>query len=54
MLPAAPLQPPRLVVNADDYGYFTAVTRGIPETLDAGSVTATGVLANGPALAPYA
>ena len=54
MLPAAPLQLPRLVVNADDYGYFAAVTRGVLETLDAGSVTATGVLANGPALPRYA
>jgi hypothetical protein len=42
------------VVNADDYGYFRAVTRGILETVDAGAVTATGVLANGPALAAYA
>ncbi len=46
--------PPRLVVNADDYGYFRAVTRGILATVDGGAVTATGVLANGPALVEYA
>ncbi|MCU0934892.1 MAG: ChbG/HpnK family deacetylase [Gammaproteobacteria bacterium] len=50
-----PVRPPaRLVVNADDFGYFGAVTRGILETVDAGTVTATGVLANGPALAEHA
>jgi len=37
----------RLVVNADDCGYYPGVTRGIAEAIDAGAVTATGVLANG-------
>jgi predicted glycoside hydrolase/deacetylase ChbG (UPF0249 family) len=55
MASSTPVQPPpRLVVNADDYGYFRSVTRGILATVDSGAVTATGVLANGPALAEYA
>lgn len=41
--------PRRLVVNADDFGYFDAVSRGILAAVDAGRVTATGVMANGPA-----
>lgn len=40
----------RLIVNADDYGYFPAVSRGIAEAARAGAVTATGLLANGPDL----
>jgi predicted glycoside hydrolase/deacetylase ChbG (UPF0249 family) len=41
----------RLIVNADDFGYFEGVSRGILEAIDSGVVTATGVMANGPALA---
>lgn len=37
-----------LVVNADDYGYFDCVSRGILAAHAAGAVTATGVMANGP------
>ncbi|MFO1357374.1 carbohydrate deacetylase [Plasticicumulans sp.] len=37
-----------LVVNADDYGYFDCVSRGILAAHAAGSVGATGVMANGP------
>lgn len=37
----------RLIVNADDYGYFTAVSRGIREAHARGIVTATGIMANG-------
>jgi len=44
----------RLVVNADDYGYFQAVSRGILAAADAGRVTATGVLANGLVFEGYA
>lgn len=47
--------PPYLIVNADDYGYFRCVSRGILEAAAQGIVTATGVLANldeFPALAP--
>jgi hypothetical protein len=40
----------RLIVNADDFGYFSEVTRGIIDAMEAGVVTATGVMANGPAL----
>jgi predicted glycoside hydrolase/deacetylase ChbG (UPF0249 family) len=40
--------PARLVVNADDCGYLPAVTRGIVAGIDAGAITATGLLANGP------
>lgn len=40
----------RLIVNADDFGYFDGVSAGILEATRAGRVTATGVMANGPAL----
>jgi predicted glycoside hydrolase/deacetylase ChbG (UPF0249 family) len=39
----------RLIVNADDFGYFDGVSAGILEGIAAGVVTATGVMANGPA-----
>jgi chitin disaccharide deacetylase len=38
--------PPCLLVNADDYGYFRCVSRGILEGAARGIVTATGVIAN--------
>jgi predicted glycoside hydrolase/deacetylase ChbG (UPF0249 family) len=37
---------PCLVVNADDYGGFACVSRGIIEAAESGVVTATGVFAN--------
>jgi hypothetical protein len=37
--------PAYLVVNADDYGYFRCVSRGILEAATQGIVTATGVFA---------
>jgi predicted glycoside hydrolase/deacetylase ChbG (UPF0249 family) len=37
-----------IVVNADDFGYFACVSRGIVECVRKGAVTATGVMANGP------
>jgi len=40
----------RLIVNADDYGYFSCVSRGIRQAARAGAVSATGILANGPQL----
>lgn len=40
----------RMVVNADDFGYFDGVSRGILDAMERGVVTATGVMANGPAL----
>lgn len=40
----------RLIVDADDFGYFDGVSEGILEAARAGRVTATGVMANGPAL----
>jgi hypothetical protein len=39
---------PQLIVNADDYGYFPGVSRGILALAERGRVTATGILANGP------
>lgn len=36
-----------LIVNADDYGYFDAVSRGILDAHSCGIVTATGILATG-------
>lgn len=44
----------RLITNADDFGYFDEVSRGILEAIEAGVVTATGVMANGPALEAWA
>jgi predicted glycoside hydrolase/deacetylase ChbG (UPF0249 family) len=35
-----------LIVNADDYGYFRCVSRGILKAVTHGIVTATGVFAN--------
>ncbi len=43
----APIQ---LIINADDYGYFPCVSRGIIEAAQAGALTATGILANHPDL----
>src|ERR1041384_950574 len=42
---------PRLIVNADDYGYFGCVSRGIVEAAAQGIVTATGRFANSPRFA---
>ena len=39
---------PCLIVNADDYGCFACVSRGIIEAAENGVVTATGVFANMP------
>lgn len=39
-------EPAWLIVNADDYGYFGCVSRGILEAAERGIVTATGVFAN--------
>lgn len=36
-----------LIVNADDYGYYDCVSRGILHTARHGLVTATGILATG-------
>ena len=41
----------RLIVNADDYGYFLCVSRGIIQAARSGVVGATGILANGPQMA---
>jgi chitin disaccharide deacetylase len=41
----------RLIVNADDYGYFPCVSQGIIHAAQAGVVGATGILANGPQVA---
>jgi predicted glycoside hydrolase/deacetylase ChbG (UPF0249 family) len=37
-----------LIVNADDFGYCLPVSRGIIKAIQAGAVTATGILANAP------
>ena len=49
-----PSSPPCLIVNADDYGYFRCVSRGILESARQGIVTATGVFANAPDIAEQA
>ncbi|MDQ2930990.1 MAG: ChbG/HpnK family deacetylase [Gemmatimonadota bacterium] len=38
---------PRLIINADDFGFSEGVTRGIVEAFAAGSVTSTSIMANG-------
>jgi predicted glycoside hydrolase/deacetylase ChbG (UPF0249 family) len=43
---AQPAQGSYLIVNADDYGYFRCVSRGILKAVTHGIVTATGVFAN--------
>jgi predicted glycoside hydrolase/deacetylase ChbG (UPF0249 family) len=45
-MPKYPLKPINLIVNADDYGYFPCVSRGIAHAAAAGVVKATGVLTN--------
>ena len=42
-----------LIVNADDYGYFNCVSRGILDSARHGIVTATGILANSPHFAEH-
>lgn len=39
-------EPAYLIVNADDYGYFSSVSRGILDGGKNGLITATGVMAN--------
>jgi chitin disaccharide deacetylase len=43
-----------LIVNADDYGYFRCVSRGILKAFSEGIVTATGVFANAAHFAEHA
>lgn len=47
---ATHVKPIQLIVNADDYGYFPCVSRGIVELAAAGKLTATGIMANSPEL----
>jgi predicted glycoside hydrolase/deacetylase ChbG (UPF0249 family) len=49
-MPSQAIPPTRLIVNADDYGYFHCVSRGILDAARQGIVTATGVLATSPSL----
>lgn len=44
-------EPIRLIINADDYGYFACVSRGIVEAAQANAITATGIMATSPNLA---
>jgi predicted glycoside hydrolase/deacetylase ChbG (UPF0249 family) len=43
-------EPIKLIINADDYGYFSCVSRGILQAAKSGKLTATGVMANSPDL----
>ena len=43
-----------LIVNADDYGYFDCVSKGILQSASHGIVTATGVFATAPHLPEHA
>jgi len=44
---AATPDAPRLVINADDFGFSEGVTQGIMEAHAAGTVTSTSIMANG-------
>lgn len=44
----------KLVINADDFGEFRCVSAGILECVEAGSVSATGVMSNSPLFAELA
>jgi predicted glycoside hydrolase/deacetylase ChbG (UPF0249 family) len=44
-------KPISLIINADDFGYFSSVSRGIAECARQGVITATGIMANGPRFA---
>ena len=44
-------EPIQLIINADDYGYYPCISKGILEAARSGAVTATGILANSPGLA---
>ena len=37
-----------LIINADDYGYYACVSKGILEGAESGSITATSIMANSP------
>lgn len=41
-------KPVFLVINADDFGYFASVSRGVIECVRRKAITATGIMANGP------
>ncbi len=43
-------EPVQLIVNADDYGYFPCISRGIVDAAKTKTITATGILANHPRL----
>jgi predicted glycoside hydrolase/deacetylase ChbG (UPF0249 family) len=43
-------EPIHLIINADDYGYFPCISKGILEAASSGILTATGILANSPDL----
>ncbi len=44
----------KLVINADDFGEFRCVSAGILECVEAGSVSATGLMTNSPLFAELA
>lgn len=46
MLAATDKDSIKLIINADDYGYFSCVSRGILDAAEDGCVTATGIMAN--------
>ena len=37
-----------LIINADDFGFFAAVTKGIIQCAQKSAISATGIMANGP------
>ncbi len=43
-------EPIHLIINADDYGYYPCISKGILEAVSSGAVTATGIMANSPDL----
>jgi chitin disaccharide deacetylase len=43
-------EPIQLIINADDYGYYPCISKGILGAGSSGVLTATGILANSPGL----
>jgi predicted glycoside hydrolase/deacetylase ChbG (UPF0249 family) len=43
-----------LIINADDYGYYRCISRGITECVQNGIVTATGIMPTSPNIASVA
>ena len=43
-----------IIINADDYGYYACISKGILQGAEHGAITATGFMANSPDFTEYA